>query len=265
MTLGFLFYLPSGDGYRCDADLVAEAQRIHEDLGDDLAATTDPAAFLEVPGDPYPGRPAPRVVADLARWVNEHCDLGESGHDRFLSVSEFPVWPVKDVLHLAVPLSRAESTGEALQEKACDLGLCMVDDMEQIWVNPTGVDRGLRMRSSVGTVTTTVDGVSLRSVLTEDTDRRQRSDDGIPYVVVETGLPESPSPLAGTVLGDVRFVQAALLGNGWVVEYRTKRAHFRRQLADLDDVVSDLTSFADGDGAFLSRGWTDVTAETVQR
>lgn len=269
MTLGFLFFRPcAGDMYRTDEDLRIEAHRIHEELGDDMSATTDPEAFRQGPGDPYPGRPAPRGVAALAEWVNEHCDVGggvrtEVG-DPF-GLVEFPVEVVHDALHVALPLSEAGQTGRLLQDRACDLGLCMVDDMEQIWVNPTGVDRGLRMRSSVGTVSTHVDAASVRTALKDDADRRQRSDDGIPYVVVETGLPERTSPMAGTPLRDIRFVQAALLGNGWVVEYRTARAHFRRHVGDLGTVVDDLAAFADGDAAFLARDWVDATAETVRR
>ncbi|MGO1948702.1 MAG: hypothetical protein ACTH1D_03660 [Mycobacteriaceae bacterium] len=271
MRLGFLFFLPDvGGAYRPDDDLVALAQRIHEGLGDDMSATTDPASFYETPGDPHPGRPAPRAVSELSNWVNDHCDLGAAGpgepsDGRFLGVSEFPVAPEKDVLHFGVPYSLADETGVYLQQKAGDLGLCMIDDMEQLWVNSTGTDRGLRMRSSVGTVTTHVDAVSVRSALEDDTDRRERSDDGIPYVVIETGLPDGSSPLGDSPLGNVRFVQAALLGNGWVVEYRTKRSHFRRHADSLDGVVADLAGFADGDVGFLTRDWADVTAETVQR
>ncbi|MEJ6549982.1 hypothetical protein PQI66_10545 [Corynebacterium sp. USCH3] len=269
MTLGFLFFRPcAGDMYRPDEDLLAEAHRIHEELGDDMSATTDPEAFRHGFGDPHPGRPAPRGVAALAAWVNEHADVG-GGHGpregEAFSLLEFPVEVVNDALHVALPFSEAGETGRLLQLKACDLGLCMVDDMEQIWVNPTGVDRGLRMRSSVGTVTTHVDAESVRSTLLDDADRRERSDDGIPYVVVETGLSDGRSPMEDTALGHVRFVQAALLGNGWVVEYRTKRSHFRRHAGDLESVVADVAAFADGDVSFLTRGWDDATAETVRR
>lgn len=269
MTLGFLFFRPrAGDTYRADEDLRAEAHCIHEELGDDMSATTDPEAYRLGPGNPHPGRPAPRGVATLAAWVNDHCDVGggewtEAGEP--FGLVEFPVAVVNDVLHVALPLSEAEQTGRLLQDKACELGLCMVDDMEQIWVNSTGVDRGLRMRSSVGTVSTHVDADSVRTALQDDADRRQRSDDGIPYLVVETGLPGRPSPLADTPLGHVRFVQAALLGNGWVVEYRTARAHFRRHVGDLATVVQDLAAFTDGDACFLAREWVDATAETVRR
>lgn len=269
MTLGFLFFRPcAGDSYRPDEDLRAEAHRIHEKLGDDMSATTDPEAFRQGPGDPHPGRPAPRGVAALAAWVNEHCDVGggvrtEAG-DPF-SLLEFPVEVVNDALHVALPFSEAGETGRLLQDRSCELGLCMVDDMEQIWVNPTGVDRGLRMRSSVGTVTTHIDAESVRMTLTDDADRRRRSDEGIPYVVVETGLPGRASPMEDTPLGHVRFVQAALLGNGWVVEYRTTRSHFRRHVGDLTSAVEDIAAFAEGDASFLTRGWVDATAETVQR
>ncbi|HIW90944.1 MAG TPA: hypothetical protein H9870_04695 [Candidatus Corynebacterium avicola] len=270
MSLGFLFFLPAtGGAYRPDGDLVAHAQKIHEGLGDDMSATTDPASFYSTPGDPHPGRPAPRVVSELSAWVNDHCDLGSAGdeesEERFLGVSEFPVEPVQDTLHFGVPYSLADDTGAHLQAKAADLGLCMIDDMEMLWVNSTGVDRGLRMRSSVGTVTTHVDEESIRSALADDADRRERSDDGIPYVVIDTGLPQKPSPLDGTPLGQVRFVQAALLGNGWVTEYRSKRTHFRRHPGGIEEAVADLAAFADGDEGFLSRGWEDVTAETVRR
>lgn len=271
MSLGFLFFLPAtGGAYRPDGDLVSYAQKIHEGLGDDMSATTDPASFYETPGDPHPGRPAPRVITELSTWINDHCDLGgadpsEEGAGRFLGVSEFPVEPVQDTLHFGVPYSLADNTGAAPQDKAADLGLCMIDDMEMLWVNSTGIDRGLRMRSSVGTVSTHVDEESIRSALADDADRRERSDDGIPYVVIDTGLPEQSSPLAGTPLEHVRFVQAALLGNGWVTEYRSRRTHFRRHPTNLEDAAADLAAFADGDPGFLSRGWEDVTAETVQR
>lgn len=269
MTLGFLFFRPEpGGAYRPDGDLVAEAQRIHEELGDDMSATTDPESFRQAPGDPFPGRPSPRVVSSLARWVNDNCDLGggASGNtEETFSVAEFPVEPVKDVLHVVVPYSQAGHTGPLLQDKASELGLCMVDDMEQIWVNPTGVNRGLRMRSSVGTVTTHVDVESVHATLADDMDRRQRSDDGIPYIVVDSGLPDVLSPLEDTPLGTIRFVQAALPGATWVVEYRTRRGHFRRYPGSFGAAVSDVAAFADGDVTFLSRGWEDVTAETVSR
>lgn len=269
MTLGFLFFLPTpGAEYRPDGDLVAEAQRIHEELGDDMSATTDPDSFHRTPGAAFPGRPAPRLVVTLAQWVNENCDLGAGPKDpdvATFSVAEFPVEPVKDALHVVVPFSEAGETGPTLQAEASDLGLCMVDDMEQIWVNPTGVDRGLRMRSSIGTVTTHVDADSVRATLAGDVDRRERSDDGIPYVVVEAGLPGGLSPLEDTPLGHIRFVQAAMLGNGWVVEYRTKRSHFRRHPGSFEAAVSDVAAFADGDVSFLTRGWDDATAETVRR
>lgn len=269
MTLGFLFFRPcAGDVYRSDEDLLAEAHRIHEELGDDMSATTDPEAFRQGPGDPHPGRPAPRGVATLAAWVNEHCDVGGGVRTEIgdpFGILEFPVEVVSDALHVPLPFSEAGDTGQILQGKACELGLCMVDDMEQIWVNPTGIDRGLRMWSSVGTVTTHVDSESVRAVLADDADRRERSDAGIPYVVVETGLPDRESPLGDTPLRHVRFVQAALLGNGWVVEYRTARSHFRRHVGDLSSVVEDIAAFADGDAAFLTREWVDSTAETVQR
>lgn len=268
MTLGFLFFRPcAGDSYRPDEDLVAEAHRIHEELGDDMSATTHPEAFRRGGGDPHPGRPAPRSVAALAAWVNEHCDfggVGVAGVDSF-TVLEYPVVPANDVLHVVLPFSEAATTGPVLQDKACELGLCMVDDMEQIWVNPTGVDRGLRMRSSVGTVTLHVDAGSVHATLAADADRRERSDDGIPYVVVESGLAGGKSALEASAVGHVTFVQAARLGNGWVVEYRTRRSHFRRHAGDLASVVQDVAAFADGDASFLSLGWDDATAETVQR
>jgi hypothetical protein len=270
MSLGFLFFLPRSHAYLSDNELVARAQRVHEGLGDDMSATTDPASFYDTPGDPHPDRPAPRALRDMAIWVNDHCDLGAAGPSeeadgRFLGVSEFPVETVMDTLYFGVPYGVADQTGHYLQTKAADQGLCMIDDMEMLWVNPTGVDRGLRMRSSVGTVTTHVSAVSIRSTLLDDDDRRKRSDDGIPYVVIETGMPHNLSPMDGTPLENIRFAQAAHLGNGWVVEYRSKRSHFRRHPADLEEAVGDLATFAEGDPSFLSLGWEDVTAETVQR
>lgn len=231
-----------------------------------MSATTHPEAFRRGGGDPHPGRPAPRSVAALAAWANERSGIGgTSTADGSFTVREYPVVPANDVLHVVMPFSEAGTTGPMLQDKACELGLCMVDDMEQIWVNPTGVDRGLRMRSSVGTVTLHVDAGSVRATLAADADRRERSDDGIPYVVVESGLAGGKSPLEASAVGHVTFVQAARLGNGWVVEYRTRRSHFRRHAGDLASAVQDVAAFADGDASFLSLGWDDATAETVQR
>lgn len=270
MSFGFLFFLPTAatgtpDGYLPDNALLTLANghmnelRLLEDRG-----SVDFAVLDEQASD------APAQIVDLAGWINHHADLG--AHDpnlppafRFLSISEFPVTPIGGVLHISVPFSTAEETGRHFQFKAADLGVCMVDDMEQVWVNPTGGDSGLRMRDSLDTVTTHVDRASILAVLGEDVDRRRRADNGIPFVVVEVNGDDSTAPVPG-----VRFVQAALTGVGWIVEYRTSNRHFRLDQAVLDDanalsyISRVLGEFAAGeDAAFLARQWEDVSSELI--
>lgn len=267
MSFGFLFFLSSSDtgtpnGYLPDNALLTLAHehmnRLESAQLDDFADWDELAAS------------APAQITDLARWVNHHADLG--AHDpnmppafRFLSVSEYPVTPTCGVLHIGVPFSTAEDTGRNLQIKAAELGICMVDDMEQVWVNPTGGDSGLRMRDSVQAMTTHVDRASILAVLGEDVDRRRRADHGIPFVVIEVNGDDSSSPITG-----VRYVQAALTGSGWKVEYRTSNRQFRLDREVLDDanalsyISLVLGEYAAGEeAAFYGHRWEDVSSELI--
>ena len=75
------------------------------------------------------------MITELSTWINDHCDLGgadpsEEGAGRFRGSRSF-VEPVQDTLHFGVP-TPGGYTGAALQDKAADLGLCMIDDMEML-------------------------------------------------------------------------------------------------------------------------------------
>ncbi|AGP29970.1 hypothetical protein [Corynebacterium terpenotabidum] len=267
MSFGFLFFLPTPDtgtpdGYLPDNALLSLAHAHMNELERSDVGVFD--SWDEAVAS------APAQIVDLAGWVNHHADLG--AHDpnlppafRFLQISEFPVTPHHGVLHIEVPFSAGEETGRHFQFKAAELGVCMVDDMEQVWVNPTGGDSGLRMRDSVDTVTTHVDRASILAVLGEDVDRRRRADRGIPFVVVEVNGDDSSSPVTG-----VRYVQAALTGAGWIVEYRTSNRHFRLDQQVLDDanalgyISQVLGEYAAGeDAAFFAHRWEDVSAELI--
>lgn len=273
MSFGFLFFLPTSetgtpDGYLPDNALLTLANEHMHDLED--ADSADNGATAAAGTWDEAAAAAPAEIVDLAGWINHHADLG--AHDpneppafRFLSISEFPVTPTCGVLHISVPFSTAEETGRHFQFKAAELGICMVDDMEQVWVNPTGGDSGLRMRDSLDTVTTHVDRSSILAVLGEDVDRRRRADHGIPFVVVEVNGDDSASPVHG-----VRYVQAALTGAGWIVEYRTSNRHFRldQQVIDDDNALSYISRVlgeysAGEEDAFFGHHWQDVSAELI--
>ncbi|WP_130840820.1 hypothetical protein [Corynebacterium neomassiliense] len=275
MSFGFLFFVPSPDtgtpdGYLPDNALLSLANEHMNTLEAADTVTTVDLGQKEPPTWDEAAANAPAQIIDLAGWVNHHADLG--AHDpnlppafRFLSVSEYPVTPECGVLHIAVPFSTAEVTGRHFQFKAAELGVCMVDDMEQVWVNPTGGDSGLRMRDSLDTVTTHVDRASILAVLGEDVDRRRRADQGIPFVVLEVNGDDSTAPVPG-----VRYVQAALTGAGWVVEYRTANRHYRLDDGEidagnaLDSITTVLAEYASGDSAsFLAHRWSDASAELM--
>ncbi|WP_315150814.1 hypothetical protein [Corynebacterium variabile] len=278
MSFGFLFFVPTTDtgtpdGYLPDNALLTLAnEHMNSLVAADNAVTMDSAVSGTGSFDSWDAAAAnaPAPVVDLADWINHHADLG--AHDpnlppafRFLSISEFPVTPTCGVLHVGVPFSTGDETGRQIQIKAADLGICMVDDMEQVWVNPTGGDSGLRMRDSLDTVTTHVDRASILAVLGEDVDRRRRADNGIPFVVVEVHGDDSTSPVPG-----VRYVQAALTGAGWIVEYRTSNRHFRLDQEVLDDenalgyISQVLGQYSAGDDeGFFDHRWEDVSAELI--
>lgn len=272
MSFGFLIFLPSAstgtpDGYLPEGALLSQASGHLSDLEHDgaLHGTRD-----EVTTDDLAAPGVPPEIADMAGWINHHADLG--AHDpthppafRFLSISEFPVLPNHGVLYFEVPFDSAAETGRQLQHKAAELGLCMVDDMETLWVNPTGTPAGLWMRNSMDMVTTHVDRASILAVLGEDVDRRRRSDGGIPFVVIEV--------LDEVAAHGCRYAQAALPGGVWVVEYRTEHSVFRLRLGavagadSLESVVrvlGDFTDYVVGRGdAFLDHSWEDVSAELI--
>lgn len=278
MSFGFLFFVPSTDtgtpdGYLPDNALLTLANEHMNCLdAENSAVSMDSAVSGSGTFESWDAAAAnaPAAIVDLADWINHHADLG--AHDpnlppafRFLSISEFPVTPACGVLHVGVPFSTGDETGRQIQFKAAELGICMVDDMEQVWVNPTGGDSGLRMRDSVDTVTTHVDRASILAVLGEDVDRRRRADNGIPFVVVEVNGDDSTSPVSG-----VRYVQAALTGAGWIVEYRTSNRHYRLDQEVLDDanalsyISQVLGEYAAGEvDAFLAHRWEDVSAELI--
>lgn len=271
MSFGFLFFLPAVDdetphGYLPDSALLILANG-HRKMLDETAmdGVFDPEDSLTS---------TPAAMTDLVGWINHHAHFGAYGGDsspafHFLTLSEIPVTPTRRVLHIEVPIHTAEDTGRHFQFKAAELGICMVDDLEQVWVNPTGSSSGLRMRDSLDAVTTHVDRASILTVLGEDVDRRRRADHGIPYVVIEASGGDAASPIIG-----IRYVQAALTGGGWVVEYRTSNRYYRlRQKVQEDDsdtgealayISQVLSEYALGeDDAFYEHQWEDASAELV--
>jgi len=68
----------------------------------------------------------------------------------------------------------------------------------------------------------------------------------------------------------VRYVQAALTGAGWIVEYRTSNRHFRLDQEVLDDenaldyISQVLGQYSAGDDEeFFDHRWEDVSAELI--
>jgi hypothetical protein len=272
VSFGFLIFLPADPagtpgGYLPEGALLSLAT---EHLGQLERDESLHGVRNEVTTDDLSAPGVPPEVADMAGWINHHADLGS--HDpthppvfRFLSISEYPVLPNHGVLYFEVPFDGAGETGRQLQHKAAELGLCMVDDMETLWVNPTGVPSGLWMRNSMDMVTTHVDRSSILAVLGEDVDRRRRADGGVPFVVIDVLDAAAPH--------GCRYAQAAMPGGVWVVEYRTEHSVFRLRsgavagpaaLETVVRVLGDFTDYVAGDGdEFLRHEWEDASAELI--
>ncbi|HCT13236.1 MAG TPA: hypothetical protein DIW82_00140 [Corynebacterium nuruki] len=209
--------------------------------------------------------PVPPVLTELADWINLHADtLAEDPDnppaDRFLRLSG-DAFPEGRQLYLGVMYSAIDDTCGALQQKAAELGVCMVDDENNVWVNatagPEDAPAGLRLKDSTAGVTTHVTQDSVRAVLVDDAARNEGTD-GFPFIVVEPVEPEN-SPVPG-----VQFAQAARLNGDWVVEYRAGHTmhHLDEPVTGIDDVVRYLGEYVDGDvGAFLSHDWATMDLE----
>lgn len=221
-------------------------------------------ALIDYAEDGPHGEVPPAELVSLADWVNRHSDLlaedpDDPPADRFLRLSGDAV-PDGRQLFLGVLYSAVDRTCAAMQYRAAELGVCMVDAENTVRVNATGgAPTVVRMTDSSGALTTHVDRDSVRTVLAEDV-AAHRDAGGFPFVILEPRTPgESPVP-------GVQFAQAAELDGEWVVEYRAGSTVYRLDgpLADVGAVAGVLGEYLDGDGdAFRGRRWsaTDLVVE----
>lgn len=206
--------------------------------------------------------PSPEPLTVLADWINRHSDLladdpDNPPSDRFLRLAG-DASPVGKQLYLGVMYSAISGTCGALQQKAAELGICMMDAEDNVWVNATGgASTAVRLTDSSNVLTLHADRDSVRAVLDEDV-AVHRDGNGFPFVILEPRTPEE-SPVEG-----VRFAQAADLEQGWAVEYRAGNTVYRLEepAADVDSVVGVLGEYLDGDeAAFLGHAWSATDLE----
>lgn len=233
MSFGFTFFHPS------DLYSFLGVGACYLDDSTVEAVFVDVTQVLEsAPSPESASQDAPDSLADAAALINGHAEL-----------SQWSAVQTGRVLHVSVGGASGDRALPSMVKVASDMGLCLTMDGIVV-VNATGDSTACTMLNSQDAVTLHVDRQSVRSVLDADIAARRDSRGhtyGFPFVVIQP-VSADTSPIR-----EVRFVQAAKLDGGWVVEYRSGTTMYNLDavLGEVEDVIGYIGEFLDGDAAFL--------------